>query len=452
MWCDTSIDTHRAGARRPREQEDQTCRFCASSSKPIFRSRTPSRLSRTSRTPAAGTPASPLQSASMATARPRWGPRYRARRSARAAGVAPNGVPHHCSSKPSRRVVLSGRGSGVEAVDDIRFETRDGATHIDYVADIRLTGLRRLVAPFAGGTFARIARDARDGMQRTPRRACAKSARPWHREHEGRSRRSRRERPDRGVRAASRRTTVTLFEARSRAGRSCQDGRASRHRSGPVAVDTGFIVYNETTYPRFVGPACRAGGRDAAKRHVPRRRLPCLRHRLTAREAFEGLFAQRVRRGEPGALGHAGGHAAVLSGCTRQALEAPAANRGDARRVARGAQAFGRAFREHFLVPIVSAVWSTARGPHRRLPGRLPAPLPGQPRLDRLWDAAAVAHRSGRVDDATSTDLLDRCRATPSARASRLSRCAADATGALVRTGRWRAERFDGVDHGDPRR
>jgi len=67
--------------------------------------------------------------------------------------------------EPARRVVLSGRGAGVEAVDDIRFEARDGGTHIDYVADIRLTGLRRLLAPFAGGTFARIARDARDGMQ-----------------------------------------------------------------------------------------------------------------------------------------------------------------------------------------------------------------------------------------------------------------------------------------------
>ena len=69
--------------------------------------------------------------------------------------------------EPDRRVVLNGQGAGVLAVDDIRFDVRDGRTHIDYVADIRLTGLRRLVAPFAGSTFARIARDARDGMQRT---------------------------------------------------------------------------------------------------------------------------------------------------------------------------------------------------------------------------------------------------------------------------------------------
>jgi hypothetical protein len=68
--------------------------------------------------------------------------------------------------EPNRRVVLVGSGSGVAAVDEIRFTPRGTGTHIDYVADIRLQGLMRLAQPFAGGTFARIARDARDGMQR----------------------------------------------------------------------------------------------------------------------------------------------------------------------------------------------------------------------------------------------------------------------------------------------
>ena len=68
--------------------------------------------------------------------------------------------------EPSRRVVLTGSGSGVAAVDDIRFEATPTGTRIDYLADIRLRGPRRLLAPFAGGAFARIARDARDGMQR----------------------------------------------------------------------------------------------------------------------------------------------------------------------------------------------------------------------------------------------------------------------------------------------
>jgi len=63
------------------------------------------------------------------------------------------------------RVVLVGSGSGVLATDDIRFTHADGTTVIDYTADIRLTGLRRLATPLVLGTFARIARDARDGMQ-----------------------------------------------------------------------------------------------------------------------------------------------------------------------------------------------------------------------------------------------------------------------------------------------
>ena len=68
--------------------------------------------------------------------------------------------------EPSQRVVLTGAGSGVAAVDDIRFEATPTGTRIDYVADIRLTGLMRLAAPFAGGAFGKIARDARDGMER----------------------------------------------------------------------------------------------------------------------------------------------------------------------------------------------------------------------------------------------------------------------------------------------
>jgi carbon monoxide dehydrogenase subunit G len=68
--------------------------------------------------------------------------------------------------EPLRRVVLTGSGSGVEAIDDIRFEATPQGTRIDYTADIRLRGLMRLAAPFAGGALARIARDARDGMQR----------------------------------------------------------------------------------------------------------------------------------------------------------------------------------------------------------------------------------------------------------------------------------------------
>jgi len=66
-----------------------------------------------------------------------------------------------------RRVVLTGEGSGVAAIDDIAFEPTASGTTIHYTADIRLRGVLRLLAPFAGGAFRRIGENARDGMQRT---------------------------------------------------------------------------------------------------------------------------------------------------------------------------------------------------------------------------------------------------------------------------------------------
>ena len=69
--------------------------------------------------------------------------------------------------EPMRRVVLTGSGSGVSAVDEIRFERSGTGTHIDYTADIRLGGLLRLVQPFLGRSFRKIAKDALAGMQTT---------------------------------------------------------------------------------------------------------------------------------------------------------------------------------------------------------------------------------------------------------------------------------------------
>jgi hypothetical protein len=62
------------------------------------------------------------------------------------------------------RVVLAGTGSGVESLDDIRFERAGDGTAIDYTADIKLQGIGRLLQPFLGGTFERIGRDAAAGM------------------------------------------------------------------------------------------------------------------------------------------------------------------------------------------------------------------------------------------------------------------------------------------------
>jgi carbon monoxide dehydrogenase subunit G len=67
--------------------------------------------------------------------------------------------------EPGQQVVLDGEGSGVRARDEITFARAGGGTRIEYVAEIRLTGWMRLLEPFAGGAFAKLGRDAREGMQ-----------------------------------------------------------------------------------------------------------------------------------------------------------------------------------------------------------------------------------------------------------------------------------------------
>jgi carbon monoxide dehydrogenase subunit G len=69
--------------------------------------------------------------------------------------------------EPPHRVVLIGDGSGVSAVDEIRFAPDGRGTTIDYVADIRLGGALRLLQPFLGRAFASLGHAAVAGMQRT---------------------------------------------------------------------------------------------------------------------------------------------------------------------------------------------------------------------------------------------------------------------------------------------
>lgn len=75
--------------------------------------------------------------------------------------------------EPDTRVVLQGSGRGIRAVDEIRLTPTDRGTRIDYTADIRLVGLFRLAAPFAGGALARIGREARAGMEQALARRAA---------------------------------------------------------------------------------------------------------------------------------------------------------------------------------------------------------------------------------------------------------------------------------------
>jgi NAD(P)-dependent dehydrogenase (short-subunit alcohol dehydrogenase family) len=62
-------------------------------------------------------------------------------------------------------VVLEGRGAGIEAIDEIRFTATDGATRIEYAAEIRLGGVAGLVQPLLGGVLERVGRRAITGLK-----------------------------------------------------------------------------------------------------------------------------------------------------------------------------------------------------------------------------------------------------------------------------------------------
>ena len=78
--------------------------------------------------------------------------------------------------EPPTRVILTGEGSGVSAVDEIKFEKTATGTTIDYTADIRLGGWMRLAQPFVGGAFEKIAKDALGGMQQALDARAAQAA------------------------------------------------------------------------------------------------------------------------------------------------------------------------------------------------------------------------------------------------------------------------------------
>lgn len=147
---------------------------------------------------------------------------------------------------------------------------------------------------------------------------------------------------------------VTLFEGDRNVGGHVKTEEITTP-DGPLAVDTGFIVFNERTYPTFIrlladlgvesqpsdmslGSACRACGLAFSSRGVG------------------GWFA------EPTAIARAS-HLRLLPDVlrfyrqARERLAGPGspATLGEFMEEGR----FGSAFRRHFLLPITSAVWST---------------------------------------------------------------------------------------------
>jgi len=68
--------------------------------------------------------------------------------------------------EPPHRVVLEGKGEGIHAVDDIRFEEAGDGTRIDYTADITLGGAAGKAEVLLGPFLERVGKKAMVGLKR----------------------------------------------------------------------------------------------------------------------------------------------------------------------------------------------------------------------------------------------------------------------------------------------
>lgn len=155
---------------------------------------------------------------------------------------------------------------------------------------------------------------------------------------------------------------VTLFEADERLGGHAHTVAHDDPHLGPIGLDTGFLVYNRATYPRFgallnelgvesrgsemsFAVSCERCGLEYSGRRLWRQ------PRVATDRSVRSLLREIVRFMATGRRARRHPHMAHLT------LDGFVTEFG-----------YSRAFRDHFLVPLTAAIWSSAPGLARGFP------------------------------------------------------------------------------------
>ena len=190
----------------------------------------------------------------------------------------------------------------------------------------------------------------------------------------------------------SQRHKVTVYECDRRVG-GHSNTVTVQGAKGPIAVDTGFIVYNEATYPNLT----------ALFDHLNVPTQPSdMSFAVSLADGdleysgnnLSGLFAEKRNLFRPRFW-------SMLRDLQRFYREAPRdlavleefhTTLGDYL----DAGAYGAAFRNDHLLPMAAAIWSAPTSFDPRLSGRLVHPLPGQSWPAPAAQSSAMAHRPRR--------------------------------------------------------
>jgi predicted NAD/FAD-binding protein len=165
-----------------------------------------------------------------------------------------------------------------------------------------------------------------------------------------------------------RRYDVMLFEAAPRLGGHAHTHDVPTADGGMVAVDSGFIVHNDRTYPHLMRLFAELGVATQDTRMSMSVRCAGCGLEYAGAQGLPGLFAHRSNLVRPRYL-------RMLAEVSRfhrhakQVLDSPASDEMTLESfLASGG--YSEYFIRHFILPVVSAVWSSGPSVSRRYPAR----------------------------------------------------------------------------------